>query len=191
VALPSAYRTAPVPDRRETKGRLSRYAGPLLFAAIGISLAVGARWLRQSGAPPDRSAPPPPVAVVPGPAAAAAPVVVPPANAPVVIDDEPEPGVGSSAASPPELPVELPISEKDKAKLGAGEGLLEVVTGRGDEIYVDGVRIGKGPVRKVAVKANTQPHEVRVKLRGEERVRYVTAKEGARIRIRVAPPWSN
>jgi len=31
---------------------------------------------------------------------------------------------------------------------------------------------------------------VRVKLRGEERVRFVSVKEGKLIRVRVAPPWS-
>jgi hypothetical protein len=82
----------------------------------------------------------------------------------------------------------LPLAEGDQ--VGPGEGLLEVVAGRNDEIYVNGQLIGKGPVVKVALKAVPDPYEVRVKLRGEERVRYAVVKESKRVRMRVAPPWS-
>jgi hypothetical protein len=74
--------------------------------------------------------------------------------------------------------------------LRKGQGLLEVVAGRNDEIVVDGKEVGHGPTVKLTVEASDEPHEVRVKLRGEERVRYVVVKEATRVRLRVAPPWS-
>jgi hypothetical protein len=92
--------------------------------------------------------------------------------------------------APGEEPVELPVSKKDKSALKEGEGLLEVVVGRTDKVLVDGKLIGTGPVVKAVVAATAEPHEVRVKLRGEERVRYVVVPAGKRMRVRVAPPWS-
>jgi len=68
--------------------------------------------------------------------------------------------------------------------------LLEIVAGRKDKIYVDGRLLGRGPLRKLRLKADGKTHEIRVKLRGEERVRYVVMKPAVRLRIRIAPPWS-
>ena len=82
----------------------------------------------------------------------------------------------------------LPLTQDDE--VGKGEGMLEVVAGKNDKIYVNGQLMGKGPVVKVTLKAVPDPYEVRVKLRGEERVRYAVVKEGKRIKLRVAPPWS-
>ena len=82
------------------------------------------------------------------------------------------------------------MSKKEAAKLKKGHALLEVVAGRGHTVFVDGKRVGQGPVVKVPVKATAQPHEVRVKMKGEERVRYVVVKPMTRLRLRVAPPWS-
>ncbi len=68
--------------------------------------------------------------------------------------------------------------------------MLEVVAGKSDTIYIDGKPMGSGPVQSEALKARNDPYEVKVKLRGEERVRFVNVKEGRLTRIRVAPPWS-
>ena len=86
--------------------------------------------------------------------------------------------------------IELPLSEEDIAKLGDGQGMLEVVAGRDSEVLIDGKVVGKGPVVKVPLDAKKDVYEVRVKLSGEERVRYVNVLEGKRLRLRVAPPWS-
>jgi len=75
-------------------------------------------------------------------------------------------------------------------EVGKGEGVLEVVAGKNDEIYVNGQLIGKGPMVKATLKAVADPYEIRVKLRGEERVRYAVVKEAKRVRLRVAPPWA-
>ena len=80
--------------------------------------------------------------------------------------------------------------EDDRKRLKRGEGLLEVVAGRQHKIFVDGRLIGRGPVKKIPLKAGEQRHEIRVKMKGEERVRYVVMRPGVRLRVRVAPPWS-
>jgi hypothetical protein len=147
---------------------------PIVFGAIGIVLAVGARWMREGHqeSPPELTVPPAPVA----PAAAE--------------QDPSEPPEPNATQSPEELPEELPLGDKDKARLRRGQGMLEVVAGRSDTILVDGKEAGQGPVVKIALEAGDEPHEVRVKMRGEERVRYVVVKEATRVRLRVAPPWS-
>jgi hypothetical protein len=50
--------------------------------------------------------------------------------------------------------------------------------------------VGTGPAAKVALDVKDEPYEIRVKLRGEERVRYAMVKPGVKVRLRVAPPWS-
>lgn len=171
--LPSAYASHEPTTSRSKKGP-GRFVWPLVFGVLGIAIAIGARYFREHH---DDAAPPlpqqPQAAPLPGPDSG-----------------EAAPTPTSTAASRPEaLPIELPISPEDKATLSEGQGLLEVVAGRNDEIHIDGRLVGKGPVVKVPVIA-VEEHEVRVKLRGEERVRYVAVKEGTRTRLRVAPPWS-
>ncbi len=158
----------------------SRWAAPLVFGIVGVGLAIGARYMRERE-PLD---PPPPMIITPQldePGAAEVPAGLPPPQAPATPKE---------AVAPGEQPVELPLSKKEAAKLKKGQGLLEVVAGRGHKIFVDGVDVGRGPVVKVPVKATAQPHEIRVKMKGEERVRYVVVKPKTRLRIRVAPPWS-
>jgi hypothetical protein len=178
--MPSAWATRPG-DQPRGRRRGSRYTLPLIFGLIGIILAVGARWWRER----------PPVTPPPAPPAE---LQAPPPPATDATGSEPvAPGPRADldrAPQPHELPVELPLSEKDAAMLNKGEGLLEVVAGRSDEIYVGHQLIGKGPSVKIPLPARAEPHEVRVKLRGEERVRYVVVQEGKRIRLRVAPPWT-
>ena len=148
-----------------------------MFGVVGISLAVGARWMREQ--PSESPQAPAEQPTLPAQAPAPTPVVAP----------APEPEQ-STEAKPHDgdLPRELPLGEGDE--VGEGEGMLEVVAGKSDKIYVNGKLIGKGPVVKVTLKAVPDPYEVRVKLRGEERVRYAVVKEGKRIKLRVAPPWS-
>jgi DNA-binding response OmpR family regulator len=186
---PSAYapEAALAPPRKDPKE--VRFTWWIAFAAVGVVFAVGARWSREhgllGGAPP--AAPP---AVV-----AAAPQPVPPAAQPSpTAAPAPAPTAVATAAPDAEEPVtvqDLPLKPGDK--LPTGQGRLEIVAGSSDMIYVDGQMVGKGPVVKLvlAPKAGAQPeYEVRVKLRGEERVRYVAVKEGRLARVRVAPPWS-
>jgi hypothetical protein len=170
LPMPSAYgaRAAEPPQKR----RSARVMVPVLFGAAGIALAVGARWMRESAAP----APLPPAI---GEAQPSAEPPVEPAATP-----------GSVPAKPEELPEELPLGNEDRARLRKGQGLLEIVAGREDVIHVDGKEVGTGPVLKLPVTASDEPHEVRVKMRGEERVRYVSVKEATRVRLRIAPPWS-
>jgi CheY-like chemotaxis protein len=169
VPMPSQYVTH-TPSITEAK-KSSRWAWPMLFGVLGIGLAVGARFYREHQGVARVA--PPAQAVAANPQAVAGPV----ADPSMVVE------------TPGNQPTELPLSDKEKAMLAQGEALLEVVAGRGSEIRIDGKKIGKGPVTLSPVKAGEQ-HEVRVKLKGEERVHYVTPKAGVRTRLRVAPPWS-
>ncbi len=187
VPMPSAYLPRPASEEPSPRRRSrSRWALPLAFGVLGISLAVGARWLRDERRGGEPAAPPhalPPAAVVPAvPPTAVAP---PAAQVPNAL---PAPAPSAEPARDAELPAEFPLTEDDQ--VGKGEGLLEIVAGRNDQIYVNGQLVGKGPMVKMALKAVPTPYEVRVKLRGEERVRYAVVKEGKRIRLRVSPPWS-
>jgi len=179
--MPSAWATRPG-DQPHGKRRGVRYTVPLVFGLIGIALAVGARWWRER-----QPVTPPPAMVE----AQQLPAPPPPAEPAGAERATPAPADNAQRATRTEnLPVELPLTKEDAALLSPGEGLLEVVAGRNDEIYVGHQLIGKGPSVKVPLPARSEPHEVRVKLRGEERVRYVVVPEGKRIRLRVAPPWS-
>ena len=67
--------------------------------------------------------------------------------------------------------------------------MLEIVAGKSDTIYVDGKPVGSGPVVSMPMKAKSEPYEVRIKTRGEERSRFVTVKDQKLVRLRLAPPW--
>lgn len=151
----------------------------LLFAVAGIVFAVGARVSRdrQDAA---HAAPPPPVLET-----SAAPTETATAGA-----TEPatqQRGEGESKANPI-LPVESALRGEDLVP--PGQGMLEVVAGVSDTIYIDGTPVGNGPIVKRALAPKKDPYEVRVKLRGEERIRFVLVKEARLTRLRVAPPWS-
>ena len=169
---PSSYVPTSKPEapRRDTQ-RLSMW---ILFAVAGVAFAVAARWAREREvhevAAPPQPAPPP---ALPVPTAAQEPA--------------PEPEATVAKESPAQ---DLALRSDDK--VAEGQGMLEVVAGTGNTIYVDGRLIGSGPVAKVplAPKAKGEPYEVRVKLRGEDQVRFVVVKEGRLTRLRVAPPWS-
>jgi CheY-like chemotaxis protein len=181
LPMPSAWATrgAEPPVRKKS----SRWVAPLVFGLVGISLAIGARYMRErQPLEPEQPMIITPQVGEPGASEGTDPVTQLPTP----------PAADGTAAplSPSEQPVELPLSKKEAAKLKKGQGLLEIVAGRGHTIFVDGKRVGQGPVVKVPVKATAQPHEIRVKMTGEERVRYVVVKPKTRLRLRVAPPWS-
>ena len=147
----------------------------LIFGVVGVGLALGARYIRESQ----------PVAAPPAPMVSAAPLV--PVAAPVsssepVVEDAPSTAVDQA-------PQEFPLTEAEQKKVGKDEGVLEVVAGRRHEVWVDGKKIGRGVV-KVVLAADGSTYEVTVKMKDEERVRTVTVKKGMRVRLRVAPPWS-
>lgn len=84
-----------------------------------------------------------------------------------------------------DLPEELPLRSDEKLK--KGQGMLEVVAGKSDTVYIDGKPIGSGPTVSLPLKA--RKYEIRVKTRGDERTRFVEVKEGKLVRVRIAPPW--
>jgi CheY-like chemotaxis protein len=168
VPRPSAY----APSTRAEPVRDNRMMMWILFAVAGIAFAVAARWARERDATP--AAPPEPTPVAP-----AQPTVT--AAAPPV---EPEPTAAPDTSSAQDLP--LPAG----AKVPQGQGLLEVIAGNGNMILVDGSQVGLGPVVKLPLAPRKDPYEVRIKLRGEDQVRFVLVKEGRLARLRVAPPWS-
>jgi type IV secretory pathway VirB10-like protein len=205
---PSAF--APrAPATAEGSKSPARFLVPVLFAVAGVALAVGARWWRYQERPvtteppaslaaaespiapaePAQPAevkpatPTPPTPVEPADVASAAP---PTDGAP----SEPGEPAEDATAAKEEPPQTVVLSAKERKRLAADQGLVEVVAGRKDEILIDGKRLGMGPIQRVALPAGEERHEVRVKLRGEERVRYVTVKPGVKLRLRMAPPWS-
>ena len=214
-AMPSSYlprstiAVAPKPSS-------FRFVAPVVFAVVGVTLAVGARWWRYQDHAP-QSAPvgvvqapglaelatsPEGVAVAATDAAARGANARTPRGAASVVDEPPATDVevakvasetppAAVPAEPEEAPVESPLSAKERRKVDAEHGIVEIVAGRKDEIFVDGKRLGTGPTQRLALPAGGERHEIRVKMRGEERVRYVTAKAGVKLRFRIAPPWSH
>jgi CheY-like chemotaxis protein len=174
LPMPSAWATRGAPPKKKR----AKWVAPMLFGIAGIGLAIGARYMRER----QPLEPEQPMVITPQVDAPKGADAMP--QAPAMADPTAQP------AAPNELPVELPLSKKEAAKLKKGQGLLEIVAGRGHQVFVDGKEVGRGPVVKVPVEAAARPHEVRVKLEGEERVRYVVMKPGKRLRVRVAPPWS-
>jgi len=200
TAMPSSF-VPRGPAAPESRRSAMRYVAPALLVTLGVSLAVGARWWRyQELARVDVPAPRT-EAVAQAAAADAAP---PAAAAAVVLPPDPEADVSGADSAPPagatepsdsatsndEAPVELALTPREQKRLSATQGLVEIVAGKKDEIFLDGKRVGQGPVQRVALQAGDQKHEVRVKMRGEERVRYVTPKAGVKLRLRIAPPWT-
>jgi CheY-like chemotaxis protein len=152
-----------------------------LFAVAGIVFAVGARLshdreMAHAVPVPPAEARAPEAAPPPPPAAAPAPP--PPADLK---------GDGDSKADPI-LPQEGPLRPEDQVP--PGQGMLEVVAGTSDTIFIDGTQVGTGPIVKRALAPRKDPYEVRVKLRGEDRVRFVLVRENRLTRLRIAPPWS-
>jgi hypothetical protein len=69
-----------------------------------------------------------------------------------------------------ELPAEIMLS--------TGKGLLEVSTGDKHRIYVDGVFVGPGPLRRIPLTPGA--HEVRISLDGVERATTAEVRSNRR-----------
>ncbi|UQA61477.1 response regulator [Polyangium aurulentum] len=170
------------PTRREGSG--SKLSMWILFAVAGSVFAVGSRLSQQRAAAP---VPPPQPAAVEAPAVVEAPpqaAAPAPSVEPAVLRDR----KAGDTVDFPVMPQDLALRPEDKVP--AGQGLLEIIAGPSDEIFVDGQLAGNGPVVKAPYAPKRDPYEIRVRLRGEERVRFALVKEGRLTRLRVAPPWS-
>ncbi len=163
------------PPVRAPKAKDSR-AMWILFAVAGIVFAVGARLSRERQEP--AAAPPMDAATSVTATAAVAP------ETPAA----PEPGGGEGTTkSAPILPQDAPLKPGDNVP--QGQGMLEVVAGSNDTVYIGGTLVGNGPVVRRALAPRKEPYEIRVVLRGEERVRFVAIQPGRLTRVRIAPPW--
>ena len=186
VRRPSSFAAGEVPpppparEARDTaKPNRTMWA---LFAVAGIVFAIGARLSRERELAHPPAPPPAPTvdlrATEPVPSAAPSPAPVVPA------DGRSE---GESKVDPI-LPQESSLRADDKVP--SGQGMLEVVAGTSDTIWIDGTLVGNGPIVKRALAPKKEPYEIRVRLRGEERVRFALVKDGRLTRLRIAPPWS-
>ena len=153
-----------------------------LFAAAGIVFAVGARLSRDHQVIPEPV--PPPAAEAPKPVDTATAEAPRPAD--TAAPEAPK-GPGESKGNPI-LPVESPLRDTDQVP--PGQDMLEITAGTSDTIFIDGQQVGNGPLIKRALAPRKEPYEIRVKLRGEERVRFVLIKEARLTRVRISPPWS-
>ena len=186
---PSAYATESSSRRDPPKAEAKDSAKSsrsmwALFAVAGIVFAVGARLSH------DRElARAVPAAPVP-PAEARAPEAAPRRPPPPRPRRRLRPSSRETASSKvdPILPQEGPLRADDQVP--PGQGMLEVVAGTSDTIFIDGTQVGNGPIVKRALAPRKEPYEMRVKLRGEERVRFVLVRENRLTRLRIAPPWS-
>ncbi|WP_437926675.1 response regulator [Sorangium sp. So ce291] len=190
VRKPSAYVPTPPPPARD-----SRMTMWVLFAVAAFVFAVGARLSRDhelQGAPPPGPLPSPPAAdpaaATPGAAAVPAVATAPGAAAVSAVTTAPAAAggpVGETAESPV-LPEDLPLAAEHKVP--EGHGVLEVIAGAGDTLFVDGRKVGTGSV-KLPLAPKAGAYEIRAKLRDEERVRFALVKAGRLTRLRVSPPW--
>lgn len=150
-------------------------------AVAGVIFAVWARSARQAPIPE------PSPAASPAAQASSTPPSDTPPGAQSVADGEPSNPAASPVSKEEGTVEDLPVRKSDQLK--KGQGLLEVVSGKSDSIYIDGKAMGSGPTVSVPLKARAEPYELKVKLRNEERVRSVAVKEGRITRVRLAPPW--
>jgi len=155
------------PDKERPVGMLrmaliAAAAGLVSFGAVRLITAPSRNTASVPAAKVASSA----AQVAPAPASAAAAHKAAPA--PVSVK-------GEDMALPPGVPI-----AKDK-------GLLEVDTGGRQVIYVDGVFVGHGPLRRIPLAPGD--HEVKTKLNGQERVDHVTVTQGRRARLPLAEAW--
>jgi hypothetical protein len=196
VRRPSSYAPAEVPRPSARESREPRDQGKpsrtmwALFALAGVVFAVGARLSRErelahaSSQPVTQTASEAVSQTAPAEGALHAPDPAPSAPA-----SPPEGGrsEGESRVDPI-LPQESPLRADDKVP--AGQGMLEIIAGTSDTIWIDGTLVGNGPIVKRALAPRKEPYEIRVRLRGEDRVRFALVKDGRLTRLRISPPWS-
>jgi hypothetical protein len=118
-------------------------------------------------------------ASVGSPAVASAPAA-PPSAAPATREDPVAVVEPANAALSVETNLDLPPN----LVVGPDKGLLDIDTGAAHSIYVDDVFVGRGPQRRVPLRAGK--HHVRLRLEGGERTTEVTVQTGRRTRL-VAP----
>ncbi|WP_437334405.1 response regulator [Sorangium sp. So ce394] len=187
VRRPSAYVPTPPPPARDN--RMTMW---VLFAVAAFVFAVAARLSRdhelQSAPPPSLPAAEPPAATAPGAAGtagAAAPSAASTAGAATAPAAAAAGPVGETTTNPV-LPEDLPLAAEHKVP--EGHGMLEVIAGSGDTLFVDGRKVGTGSAR-LPLAPKDGAYEIRAKLRDEERVRFALVKAGRLTRLRIAPPW--
>jgi CheY-like chemotaxis protein len=169
------------PPRRDSNGRVSVW---ILCAVAGIVFAVGSRVSHQRAVAQAQAAQAQAEAAQTAAPAVEAPTAAPTAEPAPVAHDRRE----GDTVDFPVLPQDLPLKAEDKVP--AGQGMLEIIAGPSDTIFVDGAQVGSGPIIKAPFAPKKDPYEIRVRLRGEERVRFAVVKEGRLTRLRIAPPWS-
>ncbi|MFO0551353.1 MAG: response regulator [Polyangiaceae bacterium] len=194
---PKAHEATPTPKFVLPSAFLNHLAPPpkrdrrvfywVAFAVAGLGFALWARWSRERSLASESALM---ASMGSSQVGASAPSGQVPEDAlnPLPSADIPvtksEPSLSRTDDQAPE---ELPLREGEKLKKGLG--LLEIVAGKSDTVYVDGKPVGSGPVVSLPLKARKEAYEVKVKTRGEERSRSVTVKEGKLVRLRLAPPW--
>lgn len=142
--------SAPAPARPEpAEPSVATKMAPMLLAVVAAAAAFGL-MVMLFGGKEDTAAPAMPRAaqVAPSPAQQAATTGVTKVKAPAA--------AGQLVVIDRELPTEIAVT--------AGKGLLEVSAGSKHRIYVDGVFIGPGPVRRVPLSPGR--HEVKLTLEG-------------------------
>jgi len=139
------------------------------------------------------------------------PVSVPSAPSALTALTTPVPSIGRSAtpltelasASPPASPWPVAASASAAADLApvgddlplpagvpmnAAQGMLDIETGGRESIFVDGAELGRGPVLRLMLSPGV--HEVRVRARAEERIRFVMIRGSRRTRLSLVSPWT-
>jgi CheY-like chemotaxis protein len=169
----AAQNSAPAPG--DSGGFLGILGVVAVAAAASFALVSALRSGEPAAPAPQASSP-----------AAAGSASAPPPVASVV-------GVPSPTLQgpPPAVPAPAALAMQD-LELPAGlavapdRGLLEVEVGAAQSIYVDGVFVGRGPLRQVPLREG--PHEVRVQGEGVDVVRRVEVHKARRAHLGVTSP---
>ena len=171
-----------VPPTRAEPSRLRRVAGVVgtamaTAAAFGVSFTMVRAFQTPSASETTASGPDPSAAPVDESAAA---VAVNPAV--------PEPS--SSSAAPAVAQATLKLSDNldlpADLTVAGDKGLLEVNTEGQHSIYVDGVFVGRGPVRRMPLVVGT--HEIRLTLDGAEERYSANVHAGKRTLLGASKP---
>jgi DNA-binding response OmpR family regulator len=161
------------PGPRKRDGSAGKDGAPT--GALRIGLLIVGSFLVAFGAVrllglSRRATPVPAVKVKPAASAAPAPGAAAPASSATA-------GAPAGAATVETVDTALPPG----IVLAADKGLLEVETAGAEAIYVDGVFVGRGPLRRIPLSPGA--HEVRTKLNGRQRVDQVQIVKGRRTRL--------
>jgi hypothetical protein len=146
------------------------------MAALVIGLQYGKSRIGDAAPPPvdpqvTAEAPVPEAPAV----AAPAPLVTAATTATAALSAAPSPVVSAPPTSGDDLPLPPGII------VTPNQGLLDVETGGKEAIFVDGVELGKGPSLRLVLGPGV--HEVRQRVRGEWRIRFVLIRPSRRTRL--------